>query len=383
MAEYSNPNPSESVVLNVSKLEAAASSDYIRRICIVSVGDTTITTGEIQEISSDEVTDIFDTSTDDYLTTETYLNLVAYFANNSNGTVNVFEAGAVVDSDPTDNIGVLSDFITAGISLCYWYVCPEIFYGNAAFVTLMSGLSGYTDATYFAFMITYGETPTSSTDFADVVGYKAAFAVYPTESTDTATVGEMAGIVGSSKYDISSSNKLTMLQWKKLANADAEDLTTSFQTDLVNNAVNFVGTKIGYNVIFNGRYLDNTAFDYWYAWDKIMLDLQTALETAMYNSSNTPSAVIQYNQNGINKLLNIINNVLNTGIKEGTITAFSETVDDTGTVMENTGTFLATDFQTYKSDYPSNYAAGIYDGFSGYIEIGKFFRKVTLNITLT
>lgn len=380
MAEYSNPDPGESVVLNVSKLATAAVSDYMRRWCLVSEGDTTITEGEIQEISADEITDIFDTSTTDYQDSEAYKVLVAYFSNNANGSINVLEAGSTSVADAVSN---LKTFITNGISLCYTYIVPADFYTESTFATLVALYTGNTSATYFMFMITYGSTPSSDTTFEDFVGLKSCFAVYPTSSTDVALVGEMAGKMASSLYDLSTSNKLTMLQWKSLATASAEDLTTSFKTDLVDSAVNFVGTLIGNDVIFNGRYLDNTAWDYWYAWDWIMLALESTIQTALFNSSNTPSAVIQYNQTGIDKLLNIINSVLNTNKKIGTINEFSESVDDTGTELENTGSFYAIPFQEYKTDNPSNYSSGIYDGFSGYIEIMGFFRQVTLNITLT
>lgn len=380
MAAYSNPNPGDSVVLNVSKLASTVVPDYIRRWCLVSAGDTTITEGEIQEIASDEITDIFDTSTTAYQDTETYKILVAYFSNNANGTINVLEVGS---TSVADSVAGLSTFLTAGINLCYHYICPSSFYTEATFVTLVTLYNSDTSATYFEFMITYGSTPTSDTDFANYIGLKSCFAVYPTSDTDVSTVGEMAGKMASSLYDLSTSNKLTMLQWKSLASASAEDLTTSFRTDLVNNAVNFVGQLIGNDVIFNGRYLDNTPFDYWYAWDWIMFDLEAYLQTALYNSSNTPSAVIQYNQSGIDKLLGVINQRLNTGKKIGAINEFAESIDNTGTELVNTGSFLATDFQTYKTDYPSNYSAGIYDGFSGYIMIMNFFRQVTINITLT
>ena len=64
------------------------------------------------------------------------------------------------------------------------------------------------------------------------------------------------------------------------------------------------------------------------------------------------------------------------------VTDFSQTIDNTGTTLVDKNTFFAIDYYTYKAANPAKYQAGEYDGLSGFIEIGKFFRKVTFNVTL-
>ena len=114
---FTNQDPASPVFLNVSALQFPAPSDLPRRFCKVSMGDTNITTGTIKGIKSDEIATIFATAP---VAQETYLWLVAFFANNANGTAYVMETGAMV-STPVLNIAALSDFIVAGIG---FYVLP-------------------------------------------------------------------------------------------------------------------------------------------------------------------------------------------------------------------------------------------------------------------
>jgi hypothetical protein len=377
---YTNPDPGNPVVLNVSVLAATVPSDYTRRYCKVSTGDTNITVGHLTSVVASEIASIFVTTTDAYKSTDTYLWLSAFFGRNANGTAYVFETGP--GTTITTNIAALATFITNGIGLCYHYSVPAAFYGVAEFKTLAALYATDISATYFDVEITHGTDPTSDVKFTALNGLKSVFAVYPSIVSGESAAGAMAGIMASTIYDLSSTNKNTMLQYKYCPGVTAEDMLSSFKNALNNGAVNYVGKLISRNVIFNGRYLDNSSWDYWYAWDTIMINLQNAISTALYNGSNSPSAVIQYNQTGIDKLLAVINGQGIAGKANGTINEFAESLGNDGTTMVNAGTFYAAPFYTYIADNPTKYAAEIYDGLSGIIQIGRFFRKVVFNVTL-
>jgi hypothetical protein len=377
---FTNPDPGNPVVLNVSVLAANVPSDYTRRFCKVSTGDTNITTGHLTSVIASEIDSIFVTTTDAYKSTETYIWLESFFGRNANGTAYIFETGTVTTI--ATNIAALATFLSDGVGLCYHYAVPSTFYGEATFKTLAALYATDISATYFDVEVTHGTDPAVDAKFVALAGLKSIFAIYPSAVAGESASGAMAGIMASTIYDLSSTNKNTMFQYKYCPGVTVEDLLSSFKTSLNNSAVNYIGRLISRNVVFNGRFLDNSSWDYWYAWDTIMVSLQIALSTALYNGSNSPSAVIQYNQTGIDKLLSVINGEGIAGKANGTINEFAESMADDGTTMNNTGTFYAVPFYTYIADNPTKYAAEIYDGLSGIIQIGRFYRKVVFNVTL-
>ena len=375
---FTNQDPASPVILNVSALQFPAPSDLPRRFCKVSMGDTNITVGSIVGIKSDEIATIFATAP---VAQETYLWLVNFFANNANGTAYVLEVGVMV-STPALNIAALATFLAAGKDLCGSYSVPQAFYGVAAFTPLVTAASNLESNHCFFVEINHGVLASTDADYLLLAGKSAFFPVYPSAVVTESASGAIAGKCASPIYDLSSTNKNTMLQYKTLVGVTAEKLTSSFRQDLVNSAVNFAGTLLGNTVIFNGRYADNTAWDYRYAWDTIRNAMSNALLTALLNGSNVPSARVAYNQDGIDKLLAIINAQGDNGILNGTITDFAESLDNTGTVLVNKNTFFATPYYEYIQANPTKYAAEAYDGLAGIIRIGRFFRKVTFNVTL-
>lgn len=376
---YSNPDPQNPVILNVAVSTPLTPADLPRRFCRVSTGDTTITVGTIVEIAADEIDTIF---TGTYQAYETYLWLVNFFANNANGTAFVLEVGAVVGADPGTNIAALASFITAGIDVCGHYSVPNIFYGDTDYAALVTLYSTDNPMPVFSNHITHGTAPADQAAFAALAAKSAWFPIYPSAVATENAAGAWVGIMASSVYDVSPDNLMTPLQYKQVVGVTAEKLATTFRTALINNAVNFVGTMQGLTVLMNGRYADNFSWDYRFSEAVTLQDIQDSLLAAIINGANVPAASIPYNQDGIDKLLAVANSRALFRKSCNMVTDFAQGLDNTGTLLVTKNTFKATDFYTYKSANPAKYAAGEYDGLSGIIEIGKFFRKVTFNVTL-
>lgn len=376
---YVNPDPQNPIVLNVAVSTNLSPVDLERRFCKVSTGDTTLTTGQIRGITADEIPDIF---TGTYTSTETYLWLVNFFANNANGTAFVLEVGAVAGGDPGTNIAALATHITNGVDVCGHYSVPDSFYADADFATLVTTYSTDDPVYKFSCHITHGTAPADQTAFAGLTGKSNWFAVYPSAVSTENAVGAMVGIMASTVYDVSPTNLMTPLQYKKVVGVTAENFNSTMRTALTNNAVNFVGSIQSVTVLMNGRYGDNKSWDYRYSERVTLQDIQNSLLALIVNGANVPAASVPYNQEGIDKLLAVANSRAAFRKSCNMITDFSQTLDNTGTLLVDKDTFKATDYYTYKAANPAKYAAGEYDGLSGIIEIGKFFRKVTFNVTL-
>lgn len=376
---YVNPDPQNPIVLNVAVSTNLTPVDLERRFCRVSTGDTTLTTGQIRGITADEISDIF---TGTYTAKETYLWLVNFFANNANGTAFVLEVGAVVEGDPGTNIAALATHITNGVDVCGHYSVPDSFYADADFATLVTTYATDDPVYKFSCHITHGTAPADQTAFAGLTGKSNWFPVYPSAVSTENACGAMVGIMASTVYDVSPTNLMTPLQYKKVVGVTAEAFNSTMRTALTNNAVNFVGSIQSVTVLMNGRYGDNKSWDYRFSERVTLQDIQNSLLALIINGANVPAASVPYNQEGIDKLLAVANSRGTFRKSCNMITDFSQTLDNTGTLLVDKDTFKATDYYTYKAANPTKYAAGEYDGLSGIIEIGKFFRKVTFNVTL-
>lgn len=387
---FSNVDPNVPVTINVSRILAADSTDFLRRFCVVSNGDSNIEVGKSVVISQAEIDTVFNLVNDQpgYYDTFLYRFLSNYFANNSTGTVTVLETGSVSTEEPARTIDecikVLSDYIADGTDRHYMYAVPNSFYVEDSFVTLAKGYAGITAAQYFAVEFPSGSFPDSDATFAKYAGLKSVFSVISSRSNGNAwgeNLGAFVGRIASPIYNISATNPNTPLNYKTIVGGYLEKFSTSYRLLLNNAPINYVGYQLGSNCIYNGRYLDNTSFDFYYALDWFIANAKSALTSAIVNGANVPSAVIKYNQDGIDKLLSVLNQIANNGVANGTITAFAESLSSVGELQE-IGTFAAIPFETYKLQNPTNYAKEIYDGFSGVIRIGRFFRQVVFNLTI-
>lgn len=376
---YNNPDPQNPIVLNVAVSSQLSPVDLERRFCKVSAGDTNLTTGQITAIAADEIDTLF---TGDHATKATYLWLVNFFANNANGKAFVLEVGAIAGGDPGTNIAALATHITNGVDVCGHYSVPDAFYGDADFATLVTTYATNDPIYKFSSHITHGTAPADQTAFAALTGNSNWFAVYPSAVATENACGAMVGIMASGVYDVAPTNLMTPLQYKQVTGVTAEKLNSTMRTALTNAAVNFVGSIQSVTVLMNGRYADNKSWDYRYSERVTLQDIQNSLLSLIINGANVPAASVPYNQEGIDKLLAVANSRGAYRKSCNMITDFSKTVDSTGATLVDKDTFSATDFYTYKAANPAKYAAGEYDGLSGIIEIGKFFRKVTFNVTL-
>lgn len=376
---YVNPDPQNPVVLNVAVSTQLSPVDLERRFCKVSAGDTTLTTGTIRGITADEIATIF---TGTYQAYETYLWLVNFFANNANGTAFVLEVGAIAGGDPGTNIAALASHIADGVEVCGHYSVPDGFYGDADFTALVTLYSTDDPVYKFSSHITHGTAPADQPAFLTLTGKSAWFPVYPSDEATENAAGAMVGIMASGIYDVSPSNLMTPLQYKTIVGVTPEDFTSSFRLALSNNAVNFVGSIQGVPVIMNGRYADNKSWDYRFSERSTLQDIQNSLLALIINGANVPAASVPYNQDGIDKLLAVANARAAFRKSCNQVTDFSQSLNNTGTLLVDKDSFLAIDYYTYKAANPTKYNAGEYDGLSGFIEIGKFFRKVTFNVTI-
>lgn len=386
MATVNNVDPLSPVVINASVLQNPIPDNRLRRFGIVSLGDTTITAEISKDISKSEIASIFDTTTETYKTTYTYKWLVSFFANNPQGIAVVIELGEAGGTtevpDVSTNIDKLIEFIDNDKNTCYNYSCPQLIYHDKTNVkTLVTNYSGITQRTSFTFELTLKESPKTSEYFINLAGLKAFFPVYPSAIETENASGAINGVLASPMYDLTTTNPMSPLQYTKIVGITGQEFDRSYRMELVNAGVNYIGLFQNTTVILNGRYADNFAWDYWYSFDFTITQITTYLLNALYNSANTPTASLHYNQQGIDSLKSVVLGRLFYGQSVGVITEFGEGINPDGSLKE-AGSVYAIPFYTYRTNNPDKYASEIYDGLSAVVLIGKFFRQIVFNITI-
>jgi len=81
-------------------------------------------------------------------------------------------------------------------------------------------------------------------------------------------------------------------------------------------------------------------------------------------------------------LLDVVNGPADYCISVGFLTEFGESLADDMATIVNAGSFFAIPFSEYIAANPDKYAREIYDGISGVVRVGRFFRQVIINVTL-
>ena len=113
--------------------------------------------------------------------------------------------------------------------------------------------------------------------------------------------------------------------------------------------------------------MDGNQSMFWWAVDWLQINAKQLLAAAIIDGSNE-NPPLYYNQNGINRLLAILVEIGTTGISFGLLLSAS---------------FTAVPFVTYTRQNPSNYSAGIYNGFSATVTPQAGFLTITFDIDAT
>lgn len=371
-------DPQDPVIVNVTVQVNPPEADLIRKYMVVSAGDTNIDSGSYEVVDRSSYEDIFTSTTNN----PTYNWLVAFFTNAPNAEAYVLETGTIVGNDATANIAILSAFISAGTEPCYKYSCPQGFYGEGAFTTLLGLYTGVTAQTYFSLEITNGVDPSQDPNFTALAGMKSFFPCYGSGVSGESIDGAITGVMASTLYDLSASNPNTMLNYSRVLGVTAPTLSSTLATTLNGLGINYAGIITGITTIFNGRYADLVTWDYWYGWDWFQINTINTLTATIVNGANNPSASVRYDQNGIDTIKSVLNGVAKKGQSYGVVTDFGADYDFINDEITDLGSFYAIPFYTYIASEPTKYAQGKYDGLSGYLLIGRFIRQVVFNVTI-
>ena len=354
------------VNLNANVVAAPAPSTLQQSGAFVSVGGTTLTTGTWQYCSSIADVTALLSSAGNYL--ELTKMATTFFAQTGVGSpigVYILELG-VVATAPL-GITALTTWIAGNPNIFYAYLVPAAWDASGADLNTLGAIySSPTGRTYFF------PTTSASTISAYEATTKAIFATVPSPtaaSTEFQAAAPFYQFLANSPTGASPAAPMAfrfmygVTPWALSGNqATINTILTAGGNVILTGAEGGISTA----ALYRGTTMDLNQAMWWYAVDWILINAKQQLAAAIINGSN--GAPVQYNQVGINLLLAVLKDLLSSGISNGLLLS---------------GVPAAIPFATYTKANPSDYAAGIYNGFSATVTPQNGFQTITFDLTAT
>lgn len=261
---------------------------------------------------------------------------------------------------------------------------PVPSYRDLSFSELVQNYTSLEKSVFFFITMKADEDPSISAGAALYQGKKSVFLVYDnlSESSAYPLDAVILGITANAKFDISANNPASPLNFKVVEGQGHKHLSVNMRKALIDTPANFLESMVGNTVIMNGRCADGQAWEYYYQWHLLELEIKTKIQTLLINGVNNPNFVIYYNQNGLDILKANIISVLQLWQSRGVVTDFARTLNPNTNELEGKGDITMIDFYTYIAQNPTDYQNEVYKGFSFYVMIGRFPRQIFIDVTL-
>ncbi len=352
------------VHVNAQVTQAPAPSQLQQSGALVSVGGSTLTSGTYQYCGTlADVTAILGSSGN-----HVELNDMAttFFAQGNAVGVYVLELGTQGSGGAA--ITALGTWITANPGVFYAYLCPATWDAEGAQLnTLAANYSSATGKTYFFVTTTIG------TISAYAPTTKAVFATVPSPTQADTEFQSAAFFYQWLANSPSATNPVPPMGYRFLFGVtpwvttnnqvSINEVLTAYGNLVLTGAEGGISTATA----FKGTLMDGNQSMFWWAVDWVQVNAKQLLAAAIIDGSNE-NPPLYYNQNGINRLLAILQDIGTTGISFGLLLSAS---------------FASVPFTIYTTQNPTNYAAGIYNGFSATVTPQTGFLTITFNLDAT
>ncbi len=313
-----------------------------------------------------------------------------YWAQGSNAAVYVLELG--VQPGPAA-VAALNTYIVNNPKTIYAFLVPRWFDAQSTFPTMLQNYQSTSSEVYF-FITTTNATFTNYTNLQ-----KAAYTVI--EPTTTVQSSEFSA--ADDFYQVisqvpSGTNRISPFAFRFANGVTPYPLPGNGALFAAWKAagVNWKGTGIEGGIpkaiTFWGKTMDVRPFNYWYSVDWVQINLELNFANAIINGSNVNINPLYLDQDGINRLQAVGVQTLASGVTFGLIIGqvVSTQLDAPSfQAALDAGQFAgqcvinAIPFVPYYRANESDYAAGIYNGFSVTFAPLRGFESITINVNVT
>lgn len=359
------------VNLIASKSVYADSSELLKKVCVVSLGDTNITKGQLKSINISTLKDIAAENTVKDI-------LDSYFKYATEDYITVVELGAVAEGQDTiaKKVTALKQLLLDNTLSAYLILVDKQFIDEESFVTLVSDYNDINKMGYFVMGVEYDEDLTTNSSIPKFVNMKSALFVYEMLEGANA-MGTLAGIYVT-RFKVAANNTMKPFAYQFINNNIK--LITKTTADLLDkNNIIYFSSIVGKPSFYEVKTQDGTAFSYYIAYDNISIILVDQISSLLVNSANKFNSAIEYNNNGILTIKSVIESGLNTCKSFKLLTEFGQSYDEAERAITGLNSIAYIPFAEYIKSNEKDYQKNEYNGFSVNIRIMKFILK--LNIT--
>lgn len=352
------------VTVTATVVEAPAASQLQQSGAAVSLGGTTLSTGTYQYCGTLGAVEALLGSGGNHAE---LLNMATTFFTQGNA-VGLYLLELGVEGSASAGITALQTWITANPNVFFGYLTPATWdSAGAALNTMAANYESPTGKTYFCVTTTSATISAYAPTTKSIVAVCNAPTAPGSEFTAAAFFYNMivnAPSASAPAPPLGFRYLFGVTPWNPTNNQTTINAILSAYGNIV-----LTGAEGGISTacVFRGTTMDGNQFMWWWAVDWIQIQAKLQLAAAIINGSNSIPP-LYYNQNGINYLLSILTNIGTTGISFGLLL---------------TASFTATSFSTYTTQNPSNYAAGIYDGFSAVVTPQNGFQSIEFSLEAT
>ena len=351
------------VSVNVSQIIAATPSNLQSTGCIISLGSTTLSAGQVALITQvADYTALISTTPDAHVAAA----VNTFFAQGNSQSVYILELGT--ESTAAAGIASLATYLASPTKRFYTYLCPTAWDNAPTFITLVGQYAAMTAMTYF--FIDTLVVPVTGTSYVSPYGNTKSVVCSTSQlTTESASAALMWNVLSAAP---SQTNKLAPFAFRFVYAVTALAFNNSAKQALGAAFVNYIGTGaeggISNTIIFGGCTSDGKDIMQWYGVDWIQINAAQAIANTVINGSNNAQNPLYYNQPGINTIGATTQSVMNSA------TSFGIT---NGAPQVTTIPFL-----TYIKTNPNDYALGLYSGVAVTAVPNRGFKNIVFNLTV-
>ena len=311
-----------------------------------------------------------------------------YFAQNGVVAPYVLELG---EGNVAAGITALGTWLTNNPFTVYGLLIPREWSAQAAMVTLANLYTAPNKELYFWITTVLGQV-TGEPPLTPYAAIKSAIEIVEAPGLPASEFSLASIFAFALSRRPSSSQPLGPLSYAPVYGVTPYPLMGNQGTflTLAEANVGWIGTGqqggISGNIIFQGQMQDGNPWNFWYSTDWAQININLALANEVINGSVPSSNPLLYDQQGIDRLQNRAVSVLNQAVASGLaigqvvqtslpIATFNANLD--AGVYDAQLVINAEPFQTYITENPSDYEAGIYGGLTcAYIPARGFLQII-------
>ncbi|MHB8388154.1 MAG: hypothetical protein ACYDBH_01075 [Acidobacteriaceae bacterium] len=349
------------VNLNTTVVFASEPSQLQQSGALISLGGTTLTAGTYSYCGNLAAATALIGTAGNFA--ELTNSATTFFAQGQSVGVYLLELGP--EAAVGDDISILQTWITDNPGVFYVFKTPAVWDGIAG-TPLGTMLANYESPnSQVEFVVT-----TTATTISQYATNKAVVAVVPSPNEASTENQASAVFYQMLVNNPSASNQLAPMAWRYLYGV------TPWPSSGQGSAINTLLTAYG-NVIltgaqggisnatlFKGTTASGAPFSEWYGLNWFQINVAQQQAAAIFNGSNSQPPLL-FNQHGINILQGIAQSVANNAVIFGCAQAVEVS---------------ATPFSQFVAQNPTNYASGIYNGFSASFTGQTGFLSIDFNI---